>query len=346
MSDRKKPTGRERLAKLIAGSALGASALLAPSLARATWISGVRPTGGKTASSKERTGLEWRGIYTATSDACAFTGARFGGWESLGSDSYDFVETGGNAFDFALSPHLYPVTNTTAVNSDYFKYTDKAAVARSATLGGGNVIIDKVSGTCSATVPGGTTLSGAYTLDFAKDIAKVTGTIVVTNDSSAPFTGAVSIYTNLYSDDSTVVEQTSSGDTTFDSDDFWVITSDSDEVGDPNPVVLSFVSSETYIGPYTDLNDLNDDPDRATATIVWKKNLVALAPGDSVTLTAGHQLFRTVEEAATAAKQLRDPSAPSVPVTTMTNPALLALAGALGLFGSLRLRSRAAKRKR
>jgi hypothetical protein len=70
-----------------------------------------------------------------------------------------------------------------------------------------------------------------------------------------------------------------------------------------------------------------------------------LAPGDSVTLTAGHQLFRTVEEAATAARQLRDPS-PSVPVATMTNPALLALAGALGLFGSLRLRSRVAKPKR
>ena len=345
MSDRKKPTGRARLAKLIAGSALGASALLAPSLARATWTSGVRPTGGKTASGDERTGLEWKGIYTLTDETCAFTDARFGGWQSLNNDKYSFIETGGNAFDSALEPYLYPVTNTTNVNSDGFEYTDKAAEARSATLGGGDVIIDKVSGTCSATV-NGTTLSGAYTLDFAKDIAKVTGTIVVTNDSTVPFSGALSIYTNLFSDDSTVVEQTSSGDTTFDSDDYWVITSDSDEGGDPNPVVLSFVSSETYIGPYTDLNDLNDDPGRATATIVWKKNLVSLAPGDSVTLTAGHQLFRTVEEAATAAQQLRDPSAPSVPVATMTNPALLALAGALGLFGSLRLRSRTAKRKR
>jgi hypothetical protein len=186
----------------------------------------------------------------------------------------------------------------------------------------------------------GTKLSGAYTLDFAKDIARVTGTIVVTNDSTEPFTGAVSIYTNFYGDENTVVERTSSGDTTFDSEDYWVITID------PNPVVLSFVSSDAYVGSFTDLNDLNDDPERATATIVWKKNLLALAPGDSVTLTAGHQLFRTVEKARTAARQLRDPSAPSVPVATMTNPALLALAGALGLFGSLRLRSRAAKRKR
>jgi hypothetical protein len=344
MSEHKKPTGRERLAKLIAGSALGASALLAPSMARATWISGVRPTGGKTASGNERTGLEWQGIYTATDEDCALTGARFGGWESLAGDDYTFSESGGQAFEIALEPYLYPATNTTFSNSQSFAYTDKATVARSATLGGSDVIIDKVSGTCSATV-NGTKLSGAYTLDFAKDIARVTGTIVVTNDSTEPFTGAVSIYTDFFGDDSTVVEQTSSGDTNFDSRDYWVITSDSDEIGDPNPVVLSFVSSDAYIGPFTDLNDLNDDPNIATATIVWKKNLLALAPGDSVTLTAGHQLFRTVEEAATAARQLRDPS-PSVPVATMTNPALLALAGALGLFGSLRLRSRAAKRKR
>lgn len=91
MSDRKKPTGRARLAKLIAGSALGASALLAPSLARATWTSGVRPTGGKTASGDERTGLEWKGIYTLTDEDCAFTGARFGGWESLARDRKSVV---------------------------------------------------------------------------------------------------------------------------------------------------------------------------------------------------------------------------------------------------------------
>ncbi len=344
MNDRKKPTGRERLAKLIAGSALGASALLAPSLARATWISGVRPTGGKTTQGKEREGLEWQGIYTATDEICALTGARFGGWESLQGDNYAFFESGGQAFDIALAPFLYPATNTTYSNSKNFAYADKATVARSRTLSGSEVIIDKVSGTCSATV-NGTTLSGAYTLDFAKDIARVTGTIVVTNDSTEPFTGAVSIYTDFYGNENTVVERTSSGDTTFDSEDYWVITSDSDETGDPNPVVLSFVSSDAYVGPFTDLNDVNDDPARDSATIVWKKNLLALAPGDSVTLTAGHQLFRTVEEATVAAKRLSDPS-PPVPVATMTNPALLALAGALGLFGSLRLRSRAAKRKR
>jgi hypothetical protein len=69
----------------------------------------------------------------------------------------------------------------------------------------------------------------------------------------------------------------------------------------------------------------------------------ALGVGESVTLTAGHDLFLTVAEAE-ASDPLTPPVAtPPTPVPALNNPAILALAGGLGLFGAMSLSRR--KRK-
>ena len=312
----KKISGKERLSQLAAGVTLGAGVMLdalpanaASRLTRNTGTGAVR----------------WSIDFPPPVGAsyCSLSGAALGQLNSTGS----FIESRGNAFDSALQPFLHLVTNTTNVNSGYFKYpqSEPPTVTPFGVDSGASV-----SGTCTATVDS-ETLSGIYTLSFDKSTAKVTGQIVITNDSASSFSGAVSVYTNLGSDDDTVVHDTSSGDDVLTSDDTWVVTSDANPLGDP--VILSFTSSKgAYVGPYTDVNSGND-------SLVWKTNVSNLAPGQSITISAGHQLFRTVDEAREAGQAL-NPVVPPVSVPAMTNFALLTLAGCLGLFGGLSMRSR------
>ena len=304
----KNVSGKDRLTQLAAGVTLGAGVLL-----------GAVPAGAVSTALTRNTGagsVKWN-IRAVDGSTCALSNGALGT-----SSGGRFIESRGNAFDSALYPYLYPVTNITGSGSDTFDFSEAP------TLTPFGVDSDaSVSGTCNATV-GSQTLSGVYTLSFDKDTAKVTGQIVVTNGSTSSFSGAVSLDTDLGSDSETVVQDTSSGDKLLTSADTWVVTSDQRGNG---PVILSFTSSEgAYVAPYTDVNSGGEN-------LVWKTNVSDLAPGESITISAGHQLFRTVAEAKEAGQAL-NPAALAVPV--MTNFALLTLAGFLGLFGGLSMRSR------
>ena len=193
-----------------------------------------------------------------------------------------------------------------------------------------------VTGSCNATVDG-QTLTAAVSTVFKRDMGRVIATAIVKNTSDAPFTGAISFITELGSDDSTKVELTSSGDKTAGPGDTWVLTSEggSEEL---DPIIRSFTTTPgVSLGPYTDINEDND-------SLAWRLDIDALGVGESVTLTAGHDLFLTVA-VAEASDPLTPPVAtPPTPVPALSNPAILALAGGLGLFGAMSLSRR--KRKR
>ena len=305
----KNVSGKDRLNQLAAGVTLGAGVLLGAVPAGAVSTALLRNTGAGS--------VRWD-ISAVDGGTCALSDGDLGRPNASGG----FIESRGNAFDSALSPYLHSVTNTTNFGSDTFDFSEAPTLTPFGVDSGASV-----SGTCNATV-GSQTLSGVYTLSFDKDTAKVTGQIVVTNGSTSSFSGAVSLATDLGSFRGTVVQDTSSGDNVLTSDDTWVVTSDQ---SDFKPVILSFTSSEgAYVGSYTDVNSGGDN-------LVWKTNVSDLAAGESITISAGHQLFRTVAEAKEAGQAL-NPAALAVPV--MTNFALLTLAGFLGLFGGLSMRSR------
>ena len=305
----KNVSGKDRLNQLAAGVTLGAGVLLGAVPAGAVSTALLRNTGAGS--------VRWD-ISAVESGTCALSDADLGR-----PSSGEFIESRGDAFDSALYPYLHSVTNTSDTSgSGTFEFSEAPTLTPFGVDSGASV-----SGTCNAEV-GSQTLSGVYTLSFDKDTAKVTGQIVVTNGSASSFSGAVSLATDLGSFSGTVVQDTSSGDNVLTSDDTWVVTSDQSDL---KPVILSFTSSEgAYVGPYTDVNSGGDN-------LVWKTNVSDLAPGESITISAGHQLFRTVAEAKEAGQAL-NPAARAVPV--MTNFALLTLAGFLGLFGGLSMRSR------
>ncbi|MCA1995102.1 MAG: hypothetical protein LDL41_24095, partial [Coleofasciculus sp. S288] len=70
---------------------------------------------------------------------------------------------------------------------------------------------------------------------------------IVTNTSSSTVNYTVDLYTNLGSDDSTVLVETSSGDTVFDTEDNWLVTDDFDGGGDPT--MLHVIAGEDGIRP-------------------------------------------------------------------------------------------------
>ena len=297
-------SGKERLAALVSGVALSAATLLPAGSVRATHGTGL------TRSGTDRVTV-WTVSYTS-------------GATCIGVIDADITFTTGDertdAFDGALELKL---DNGTATN--IFNLTAEAAV-----VDYGATTDATVSGSCAASV-GGQDLTAEVQLVFDRDQGMVTGTAVVTNASDAPFTGKVQFRTNFGSDSDTVVELTSSGDAVLSPDDRWIITSeDSDFGGGSDPVIRSFTNTPgAVLGADTDL-DGNDD-------LYWELAVSDLAIGESVTLTAGHYLDRDVESATPPT------AAPSVPVPVMTNPGLLALAGALGLFGALGLSRRKKK---
>ena len=170
-------------------------------------------------------------------------------------------------------------------------------------------------------------------------MGRVIATAIVKNTSNSPFTGAISLLTYFKSGDDTKVELTSSGDKTAGPGDTWVLTSDGGPTdGSADPIIRSFTTTPgASFGNYTDINEGGDD-------LTWRLDIDALGVGESVTLTAGHDLFLTVTEAE-ASDPLTPPVAtPPTPVPALNNPAILALAGGLGLFGAMSLSRR--KRKR
>lgn len=303
-------SGRNRLTSLLVGATMSAVSLLGASLARASTTI-TRQVGTRI--------TEWTEIATSTDDTIGVSEATL--------TNTAFTLDRGDAFDGALAVYIYPGTDTASTISDTALIDTVANVVNNSPNGG------NVSGTASATVSG-QAIGVDWSLVFASDAARVDGVFTVMNNSASPFTGFVGIYTNFGSDSSTVVEATSSGDTTVATGDTWVVTSESsgESSGDDPVIVSATTSAGATVGPATDLNSGND-------SLVWR-TAVSLAAGETVTVNASHCLFETIAEA-TAAAQAGDcnsaapPSSPSaVGIPALTNPALLALAVLTGLLSA------------
>lgn len=296
-------TGKKRLASIVSSAALAASGMLAATVARAD-VTLTRTSANRSTA--------WTHVATAMGSTC----------QNVSEASIELAngESRADAFDSALVLYMMDTPDSNTYST--FTYDAAATVTDFTATGDATVV-----GSCSATLAN-QNLSAAVKLTFDRNVGRVVATATVTNEDDQPFTGVIQWYTDLGSDSSTVVELTSSGDQIADTSDQWVITSEGGVYEDESdPVIKSFTNTPgAYLGPYTDINDGDDN-------LVWNLDVTALAPGGSVTLTAGHQLYADFDEA----------QPKSVPVPLMSNPGLLALAGALGLLGSLGLSRRRKK---
>ena len=299
-------SGKKRLASIVSSAALAASGMLAATVARAAT--------DLTRTSANRYTV-WGSVETSSGDYC-------------GAISEATIELAGgssraDAFDDALV--LYVMDSPSSNSSTNFSYVADATVTDFTATGDATVV-----GSCSASLSS-QNLSANIELRFDRNVGRVVATAEVTNNDDEPFTGVLQFYTNFGSDSDTVVEMTSSGNQVADESDTWVITSDGSYEDGSDPVIKSFTNTPgAYLGPITDVNEGDDD-------LGWNLDVTDLAPGSSVSISAGHQLYLTAEEAIT------DSAAASVPVPLLSNPGLLALAGALGLLGSLGLSRRRKK---
>ena len=313
-------TGKQRLSAMVGALALAGGSLVPATIARADMLAFTR-----TASSRS---TRWREVATSAEDTCANIG--------MATIRLDPTADREDAFDdYALALYLLSSQNTPSTSnfgSDTFQYSADATV-----VDYGATTDASVTGSCNATV-NGQTLTAAISTVFKRDMGRVIATAIVKNTSDAPFTGAISFITNLGSDDDTKVELTSSGDKTAGPGDTWVLTSDGGPTdGGADPIIRSFTTTPgASFGNYTNINE-------SGSNLTWRLDIDALGVGESVTLTAGHDLFLTVTEAE-ASDPLTPPVAtPPTPVPALNNPAILALAGGLGLFGAMSLSRR--KRK-
>lgn len=299
-------TGKKRLASIVSSAALAASGMLAATVARAD-VTLTRTSANRSTA--------WTHVETAMGDSC----------QNVSEASIELAngERRVDAFDSALV--LYMMDTPDSNTSSTFTYDAAATVTDFTATGDATVV-----GNCSATLES-ESLSAAVELTFDRNVGRVVATATVTNEGDQPFTGVLQFWSNFGSDDATVVEMTSSGDQVADGSDSWVITSDGTYSDGSDPVIKSFTNTAgAYLGSFTDINDGEDN-------LAWNLDVTDLAPGSSVSISAGHQLYLTAEEAIT------DSAAASVPVPLLSNPGLLALAGALGLLGSLGLSRRRKK---
>ncbi|MDG1390359.1 MAG: hypothetical protein P8P79_18130 [Halioglobus sp.] len=317
-------SGRRRLSNLLAGATVSAISLLGASLARASCSSSSSTT--FTTISRQNGTIKtcW---YVVTSEGAAISVAD-GTLINTAGGSYR-----GDAFDGAMNVHIFPSGDTDSIPLESATLDAIPTVVNNSPNGG------SVSGAASVRVID-QDLGVDFSLVFASDAARVDGTFVIRNNSLSQFTGFVGIRTNFGSDDETVVEATSSGDTTVATGDTWVVTSeDNSEAPDSDPIIISAVTSAgATVGPRTDL-DGNDE-------LVWR-TAVDLAPGETATVSASHCLFETIAEATEAAQAGNCAGATTTGATggekaipTLTNPALLALAVLTGLLGAGNLQRR------
>jgi len=314
-------SGRRRLSNLLAGATVSAISLLGASLARACSSSSPsRPL--STISRQNGTITTCWYVVTNVESAISVSDATLTNTAS-GSDR-------GDAFDGAMNIHIFPSGDTDSIPLESATLDAIPTVVNNSPNGG------SVSGAASVRVID-QDIGVDFSLVFASDAARVDGTFVIRNNSLSQFTGFVGIRTNFGSDDETVVEATSSGDTTVATGDTWVVTSEgSSEAPGSDPIIISAVTSaEATVGPQTDL-DGNDN-------LVWR-TAVDLAPGETATVSARHCLFETIAEATDAAQAGNCAEATTtggaMAIPTLTNPALLALAVLTGLLGAGNLQRR------
>ena len=320
-------SGRRRLSSLLAGATVSAVSLLGASLARASCGS----EGANITTISRQNGSRTTCWYVAKSSESAI---------SVTDGTFDSTAGGGtrdDAFDGAMNVHIFPSSDTEsniAESANYRANLDAIPTVVNNSPDGGSV-----SGTASLTVIN-QAIGVDFSLVFASDEARVDGTFVITNNSVSQFTGFVGIHTNFGSDGSTVVEATSSGDTTLATGDTWVVTSEGgseDSGGDPI-IISATTSAGATVGPRTDLD--GDD------TLVWRTP-VDLAPGETATVSAKHCLFETIAEATAAAGNCGEATTTggAMAIPTLTNPALLALAVLTGLLGAGNLQRRRESKK-
>lgn len=316
-------SGRRRLSNLLAGASVSAISLLGASLARACPAS---------ASASLSTVSRQNGTITT----CWYVENNVESAISVSDATLTNTAGGsrrGDAFDGAMNVHLFPSTDTDSIPVESATLDAIPTVVNNSPNGG------SVSGAASVRVFD-QDIGVDFSLVFASDAARVDGTFVIANDSLSQFTGFVGIKTNFGSDDETVVEATSSGDTTVATGDTWVVTSeDSSEAPGSDPIIISAVTSAgATVGPRTDL-DVDDN-------LVWR-TAVDLAPGETATVSVSHCLFETIAEATDAAQAGTCAEATTtggaggaMAIPTLTNPALLALAVLTGLLGAGNLQRR------
>ena len=306
-------SGRDRLFALTGSVALAAGSLLGGTVRANTTLI-------RTSGAAQRT--EWFAAYETGAgcgnviDANIFR-------PGTGATTY----TRGDAFDGVMQLRVYPAADTdSSLSMERFTYTEDATV-----VDFGPSSDASITGTCSATVQA-QNLSAEVSTVFDRDRGEVTVTAVVTNEDDAAFTGFLVFESNMGSDDTTVVELTSSGDNVVSSDDTWIISSEeATYTSGYDPVVLHVMNTAgAYPGPDTDFNDVDDG-------LHWRLPVSNLAPGSSVTFSETKALFLTPEEAEDSPLLRADPV---VPVPALPHLGLLALAAGLGLFGSLGLTRR------
>ena len=307
-----KSPGRTRLLNALGGATMSAVSLLGASLARAS-TSITRQNGTRTTT--------WSEIRTTIGDTISINDATL--TNTAGTLRRD------DAFDEALSVYLGPATDTSS-SARQPALIDTVLVENNSPNGG------TVSGTASTTVSG-IDLGVDWTLEFSSSAAQVDGTFVITNNGSSTFNGYVAIQSDFGSDDETVIEATSSGDTLFDDSDTWVVTSeDSNETAGSDPIIVSATTrADAVVGPESDINPLDGDDDE----LIWRVN-VSLAPGQSTTIGASHCLYETIAEAIAGAPACNAASAGAQSIPVMRNPALLMLAVMTGLLGAGQLQRR------
>lgn len=93
---------------------------------------------------------------------------------------------------------------------------------------------------------------------------------IITNNSGSVATFNLQVYTNLGSDSLTQIVGTSSGDTTFDTSDNYLVTDDQDNIGDPSMAFLFYGNGS--LAPST--------ASLSTDTLSFTYNLT-LAPGET-----------------------------------------------------------------
>lgn len=156
---------------------------------------------------------------------------------------WDNIEDNGPATGSAFDPNILCENQGYAIddaidsngNTDAYDHVFLVSVNEVFLSGGDNEMLD-------STTVGNTFNSGSiiiddldinYQLFFPNDIQCVRFLLTLTNPTSSTIDAFIQVANNFGSDSRTVVEETSSGDTVFDTSDLWVVTSDDDPPNNP-----------------------------------------------------------------------------------------------------------------
>jgi len=134
------------------------------------------------------------------------------------------------------------IDDATSANDDNDAYDTAWLTALGSTFIGTDGVGDLTGSTYTAVTQNISGLDVTYQLFFSEDTQCNRLVLFFDNNAGFPMSDTVRIATNFGSDDSTQVDGTSSGDTTFTTADRWIVTSDDAPVSDP-------VNTTVFYGP-------------------------------------------------------------------------------------------------